>query len=95
MAAGNSAESEALKISFDYLVNSIDTDALLPAAISTCLISERQRSECVIEPNSYRKANKFLGYLQRAVNVESSKYHLFILILKETGQGSIASRLHG
>lgn len=38
-AAGSSAESEALKITFDYMVNSIDTTALLPKALSRHLIT--------------------------------------------------------
>ena len=93
--AGSSAESEALKIAFDYLVNSIDTESLLSIALSSQLISERQRSECASEPEPYEKAEKFLGHLQRAVNGDSNKYHTFIQVLKETGQASIASRLCG
>ena len=94
-AAGISSESEALKIAFDDLINSIDTTALLPKALSTHLVSERQKSECTSEPEPYKKAEKFLDYLQRAVNGDSNKYHTFIKILKETGQSSIASRLGG
>ena len=94
-ATGSSAESEALKIAFDYLVNSIDTESLLSKALSSQLISERQRSECASEPEPYEKAEKFLGHLQRAVNGDSNKYHTFIQVLKETGQASIASRLCG
>ena len=92
-AASSTAESEALKISFDHLVNSIDTAALLPKALSSQLISEPQRSECASEPDPYKKAEKFLGHLQRAVNGDSNKYHTFIQVLKETGQASIASCL--
>ena len=94
-AASSTAESEALKVAFDYLVNSINTVALLPKALSSQLISERQRSECASEPDPYEKAEKFLGHLQRAVNGDSNKYHTFIQVLKETGQASIASRLGG
>ena len=94
-AVGNFAESEALKISFDHLVNSIDTAALLPKALRAHLVSEPQRSECASEPDPYKKAEKFLGHLQRAVNGDSNKYHTFIQVLKETGQASIASRLGG
>ena len=93
--AGSSAESEALKIAFDYLVNSIDTESLLSKALSSQLISERQRSECASEPEPYEKAEKFLGHLQRAVNGDSNKYHTYIQVLKETDQASIASRLCG
>ena len=94
-ATGSFAESEALKIAFDYLVNSIDTESLLSKALSSQLISERQRSECASEPEPYEKAGKFLGNLQRAVNGDSNKYHTFIQILKETKGQSIASRLCG
>ena len=62
------AESEALRISFDHLVNSIDTAALLPKALSSQLISEPQRSECASETDPYKKAEKFLRHLQRAVS---------------------------
>ena len=94
-ATTTAAESEALKFAFDYLANSIDTAALLPRALRTQLVSEPQRSECASEPDPYKKAEKFLGHLQRAVNNDSDKYHLFIQVLRETGQASIASRLCG
>ena len=90
-----SAESEALKLQFSYLVNSIDTHMLLDAALNSQLISEPQRSECASEPDPYKKAEKFLGHLQRAVNGDSNKYHTFVQILKETGQAKIASRFQG
>ena len=92
-AAGSSAESEALKITFDYLVNSIDTVALLPKALSSHLITEHQRSECASEHEQYEKAEKFLSHLQIAVNGDSNKYYTFIQVLRQTGQASIASRL--
>ena len=94
-AGGGSAESEALRLAFSYLVNSIDSTALLPAALSAGLISEPQRSECDSVADSFRRAGNFLGHLQRAVNGDSNKYHTFIRVLKETGQASIASRLGG
>ena len=94
-AAGSSIESEALRIAFSYLVNSIDSTSVLPAALSAHLISDSQRSECDSVADSFKRANNFLGHLQRAVNGDSNKYHTFIQVLKETGQASIASRLHG
>ena len=90
-----SAESETLKIAFDYLVNCIHTAALLPKALSCHLITERQRSKCAIEPVPYKKAIAFLCCLQRTVNEDSSKYHTFVQALKETGQASVASHLQG
>ena len=90
------AEPEALRHLFSYLVNSIDTAALLPAALSRGLITDRQRAECSNETDSvYQRAEKFLSCLQRAVNAENYNYHLFVLILKETNQVQIASRLRG
>ena len=94
-SAGSSVESEALKIAFDYLINGIDTAALLPKALGTHLVSEPQRSECANETDPYKKAEKFLGHLLRAVNGDSNKFHIFIRVLNETGQASIASRLRG
>ena len=94
-AAGSSAESEALRLAFGYLVNSIDSNSVLPAALSAHLISDSQRSECASEADPFKKAEKFLGHLQRAVNGDSNKYYIFIRVLKETGQASIASRLQG
>ena len=93
--AGSSAESEALRLAFSYLVNSIDSTALIPAALSAHLISDSQRSECDSVADSFKRAGNFLGHLQRAVNGDSNKYHTFIQVLKETGQASIASRLGG
>ena len=87
------AEQETLKLMFSYLVNSIDTDGLLPAALSRQLITERQRFECFNEPDPNKKAEKFLGHLQRAVNRDSNKFHIFVQLLNESGQESIASRL--
>ena len=94
-AAGSSAESEALKIAFDYLVNRIHTVALLPKALSSHLISEPQGNECAGELEQYEKAEKFLSHLQRVVNGDSNKYHTFIQVLMQTDQASIASRLCG
>ena len=94
-AAGSSAESEALKHAFAYLVDSIDTASVLPISLSRGLISERQGSECNSEPDPYRKAEKFLFHLQREVNGDSNKYHVFKQILKTTGRDIIASRLGG
>ena len=94
-AGGSGAEPEALKLAFSYLVNSIDAAALLPAAMSRQLITERQRSECASELDPYKKAELFLGHLQRAVNGDYIKFHAFVQVLHDTGQASIAWRLHG
>ena len=92
---GSSAEAEALRLAFSYLVNSVDVAALLPAAFSAHLISDPQRSECTSEPDPYKKAEKFLGHLQRAVNGDSSNFNVFIQVLRQTDQLKIAERLHG
>ena len=89
------AEPEALKRSFSYLVNSIDTAALLPVALKRNLITDRQRTECYNEADPYKKAETFVCYLQLAVNADYDKYHTFVQILKETYQAQIASRLRG
>ena len=89
------ADSEAFKHSFSYLVNSIDATALLPAALSTNLITSQQRSECATKTNPKEKAETFVGYIGQAVNGDYDNFHIFIQILKETGQAHIASRLHG
>ena len=94
-SSSSAAEPEALKHSFSYLVNSIDTAALLPAALSKNLITDRQRTECYNEADSYKKAETFVGYLQRAVNANYNKFHIFVQILQETCQAKIASRLRG
>ena len=87
------AEQETLKLKYSYLVNSIDTTALLPLALSRQLITERQRVECFSEPDLYQKAEKFLGHVQRAVNGDSKKFHIFVQLLNESGQENIASHL--
>ena len=89
------AVSETLKHCFSYLVNTIDTDALLPAALSRSLISDRQRTECYNETNPYKKAETFLGHLQRAVNADYNNYYTFVQIMEETGQANIVSRVRG
>ena len=93
--ATTSPEEEALTKAFSYLVKSIDTDSLLPAALSRNLISDNQRSDCVCEPNPYKKAEKFVGHLLRAVNGNSDEFYLFIQLLLESGQQSIATRMIG
>ena len=90
-----SPEAEALKLDYSYLVNSIDTDSLLPIALSKQLLTIRQRDECAGESTDYKKAEKFLGYLQRAINGDSDKFYTLVQILDETSQSKIASRLHG
>ena len=87
------AEQETLKLMFSYLANSIDTAGLLPAALSRQLITERQRVECFSETDQNKQAEKFLGHLQRAVNGDSEKFHIFVQLLNDCGQASIASRL--
>ena len=94
-AAGSSNESKALRIAFAYLVTSIDLTAVLPAALSAGLISESQRSEYDSETDTFKRAVKFVGHLQRAVNGDSNKYHTFVQVLKEAGQASIALILQG
>ena len=91
----NPAEPEALKLAFVYLVNSIDTSSLLPAALSKGLISEHQKADCTSEANPYQKAEKFLGHLQREVNGDSNKFHTFMRLLVDTGHSNLASRLCG
>ena len=88
-----SAEKETLKLLFHYLVDNIDAAALLPAALSARLISDRQRSDCASEADPYEKAEKFVGHLQRAVNGDTAKFHTFLEVLYKTNQGNIASRL--
>ena len=58
-AVGSSAEAEALKLAFSYLVNSVDVAALFPAALSAHLISDPQRSECISEPDPYKRQKSF------------------------------------
>ena len=88
-------EAEALKKSFDYLQTSIDTAAILPQALSKQLISDRQRLECLSESDLYKKADAFLTYLLRSVASEREKFHLFLEILDDNNQRTIASRLRG
>ena len=88
-----SAEKETLKLLFHYLVNSIDAAALLPAALSASLITEQQRSDCASEADPYKKAEKFVGHLQRAVNGDTANFRKFLKVLHITNQGSIATRL--
>ena len=95
-ASGSSpaAEPEALKHSFSYLVNSIDTAALLPAALSRNLITDRQRTECYNnEADPYKKSETFVRYIQRAVNADYDNFHTFVHILKETGQAHRSDRV--
>ena len=94
-ASGSSTESEALRLAFSYLVNSIDSTSVLPAALSAHLISDSQKSDCDSVEDLFKRAGKFLSHIQRAVNGDSNKYHTFVKVLQETGQASIASRLQG
>ena len=89
------AEAETLKLAFSYLANSIDAAALLPAAMSMRIITERQRLECFSELDPYKKAEVFLYHLQRAVNGDYVKFHAFVQVLNDSGQASIARRLLG
>ena len=90
-----SAESEALKLAFEYLVDSIDTASLLPGALSSKLITDRQRTDCVDEGDPYKKAEKFIGYLQRVINGDTNKFYTFIHLLDKSGHVELASRLRG
>ena len=93
---GFSPEAETLKLDYSYLVNSIEIDSLIPIALSRQLLTNRQRDDCCAgESTDYKKAEKFLSYLQRAINGDSDKFHTFVQILDETRQVKIASKLRG
>ena len=94
-AGSSSAKTEALKLALEYLVNSMDTSSLLPAALSRGLIREQQKAECTSESNPYHKSEKFLEYLQREVNGDNKKFHTFVQLLVDTGHSHLASRLRG
>ena len=94
-AALSSAEAETLKLALEYLVNSMDTSSLLPAALSRGIIREQQRAECTSVSNPYQKAEKFLEYLQREVNGDKKKFHTFVQLLVDTGHSNLASCLRG
>ena len=94
-AVSSSAEAEALKHAFGYLVNSMNTSSLLPDAFSKGLICEPQRTECARETNPYQKAEKFLEHLQREVNGDSKKFHTFVQLLEKTRYSTLVNRLHG
>ena len=89
------AEVVVLQRKFSYLVDSIDPTSVIPAALSAGLITAQQRSECSGECDSYKRAEKFLGYLQRTVNGNHEKFHTFLHVLDRTGQEGIAEHLRG
>ena len=89
------AEVVVLERKFGYLVNSIDATSLIPAALSAGLITTQQRSECSGECDPYKRAEKFLGHLQRTVNGSHEKFYTFLHVLDQAGQESIAERLRG
>ena len=89
------AEAEAIKLSFAHLVNSIDASSLLPDALSRGLITDRQRTDCVNEADPYKKAEKFIGHLQREINGDSNRFHTFVQLLDSSGNAELASRLRG
>ena len=90
-----SAESKALKLAFEYLVDGIDAASLLPGALSSKLITDRQRTDCVDEGDPYKKAEKFIGHLQRVINGDRNKFYTFIHLLDRSGHVELVSRLRG
>ena len=84
---------EALDKLNEYLVNSINTDALLPAALSRGLILDRDRSACYQEADSYKKAAMFLVILRRVVNGDPDKFYTFLEILEKTNHKQVSSEL--
>ena len=94
-SGSRSTESEALKLSFSYLQNSIDTASVLPFALSARLITQQQRSDCAREQDLYKKAEIFLSHLERVVNGDNTKFHTFVQVLKRTNQEALAKGLQG
>ena len=90
-----SAESQALLLQFDYLYRSIDVASLLPKALTTGVITESQRGECAEQPHGSKRVEKFLEHLVRRVNGDTSNFHKFLQILRQTEQDIIASCLQG
>ena len=96
MADGTSAESEALKLAFGYLARSINADSLLSDAFSSDLITEHERAGCFAETNPYKKAEIFLGHLQRQVHGDKNKFHSFVQLLNSSaGSVNLATHLRG
>ena len=90
-----SAESQALTLQFDYLYRSIDVAPLLPGALSAGVITESQRGECAEQPHGSKRVEKFLDHLVRRVNGDTSNFHKFVQVLRQTKQDVIASCLQG
>ena len=84
-------ELEALKLAYDYLVNSIDASELLPGALSKNLITHRQKEECSEAVGQHKKAEKLLEYLIRKVSSDRSNFYTFVGLLDQKS----ASRLQG
>ena len=89
------AEVVVLERNFSYLVETIDANAILPEALSEQLITSRQHSESCAEADVYKKAERFLGQLQRKVKEDNVNFHTFLQVLSRTGHESIARRLRG
>ena len=93
--SGSSEPVVLLQRNFQHLVNCLNMDALLPAALGYGVITDRQRAECASKGDSYAKADAFLGHLVRIVTGDTSKFYTFLKVLDDTGQSAIASRLRG
>ena len=78
---------------FDYMVDSIDAGSLAPACLAAGLISERQREECFRESSSFKKAELLLGYVQRSIKGDRTKFDTFVTILGRTGHSSQTDKL--
>ena len=86
------AEVVVLERKFTYLVGIIDVASLLPEALREGLVTPLQSSEC---SGKFHQAEKFLGYLQKAVNEDMEKFNTFLQVLHRAGQESIAALLRG
>ena len=93
MVDQDTAELKVLRSQFSYLVGSISVGSILPEARSTGLITVRDYEGCKAESTEYKQAEKLMQCVERAVVADTGNFNLFLSILDQCEQTSIAEYL--
>ena len=92
MAEAGPPHEAAFEAQFEYMVDGIAAGSLAPACLAAGLINDRQREECFCESISYKKAELLLGYVQRSITGDGTKFDTFVAILRRTGHSRQADK---
>lgn len=74
----------------EILSEAIHAPTALPKALRECLINDRQRADCDGQSDDYKKADKLLDHIRKAIVSDTSNALKFATILDEMNLSRLA-----